>query len=272
MGLLDNDRITLLFLRAQARRLDLKIDLALAETIKIYKKILWSSSTVGGFPAASTTNRTAAAIDVCRTIVISFGISSITPNTIFDIYKANIWDDVTSSIRITVAEVLSACALAGTILTGGMPLFLIPMATNIPLVVLSTARLFLMLACDLILILTRAFREASLKSIAKPDRRDVENAAVEYRKHCHEVHRRIKGTLPYFLKCFRVGDVELSVGNIIEEFKCKVLEGVGASLPENFRRAYFDTSAPPASLYISDDSDDDGKSVLKNEEYRCVVL
>ncbi|KAG5751827.1 hypothetical protein H9Q70_005517 [Fusarium xylarioides] len=262
MELLGEERLTLLFLRAQATRLDLKVELARLGAMKIYKNILWSSSTVGGLPTASTTNRTGAAIDVCRTIVVSFGISSISPNTIYEIVKANLWDDFGSNIRTTMAELSAILGLALTIFSGGIPFFLIPMGTNIPLVVLATARLVLMLTCDVILILTLAFREATLKSIAKPDRHDVENAAVEYRKHCHEVHRRIKEVLPHFLKCYKISHVQTSMTKIIEEFKCKVLEGVGAPLPRNFRRDYSDTIAPSASLDSSDDSDDGGSSIV----------
>lgn len=53
-----------------------------------------------------------------------------------------------------------------------MLFFLLPIGTNIPLVVKATARLVLMLACDVVQILTRAFREAAVNSITKPERRD----------------------------------------------------------------------------------------------------
>jgi hypothetical protein len=256
-----------LFIRAQATRLDLKVDLALGETIKIYKRILISSSAIGGIPGAMTTNRTVAAIDVCRTVVTSFGISTITAETIFSICKANIWDDFGNNIRTTIAEIAALCGLGCTIVSGGMPFFLIPMATNVPLVVLATARLVLMLACDVILILTRAFREAAVKSIAKPEKRDVENAAMEYRKHCREVHLRVKKALPHGFKCFKIGRIEALMISIIEEFKCKVLEGVGASLPPNFRRNYLGATVSSAfsdgSSVLKDDSSDSG-SFLEN--------
>jgi hypothetical protein len=267
LDFLNDGRLVLLFLRAQATLLDLKVRLALAETRKTYKNILVSSSTVGGLPGASTTNRTAAAIEVCRTIVVCFGISSITPDTIFEICKANLWDDLGNNIRITVAEISALCGLGSTILTGGMPLFLIPMATNVPLVVLATTRLVLMLACDVILILTRAFREATLKSVAKPDKRDVENAAIEYRKHSHEVHCRVKKGLRNFLKCFKIGQVEILLDNIIEEFKWKVLEGVEPPLQQNLGRDSDSSTAPDDA----DHSDDSDGSLVKESGNRCII-
>ncbi|CCT76258.1 uncharacterized protein FFUJ_14106 [Fusarium fujikuroi IMI 58289] len=236
--LFTHERVRLLYIRAQATRLDLKVDLALAETMKIYRRALISSSSIGAVPGAMATNRTAAAIDVCRTIVTSFGISTITPQTIFEICKANLWDDMGNNIRTTIAEICAVVGLGATVVTGGMPFFLLPMATNIPLVVKATARLVLMLACDVILILTRAFREAAVKSITKPERRDVENAAVAYRQHCHQVHLRVKNALSNVFKCYQTGQVETMMTQTIEKFKCTVLEGVGAPLPHNFRRDY----------------------------------
>ncbi|KAM0227196.1 hypothetical protein ACHAPO_011733 [Fusarium lateritium] len=130
------------------------ISMPLGETIKIYRRILVSSSAAGAFPGSMTTNRTVAAIDVCRVIIMTFGISTITADTIFSICKANIWDDFGNNIRTTIAEISALCGLGFTVLSGGMPFFVIPMATNVPLVVLATTRLVLMFVCDVILILT----------------------------------------------------------------------------------------------------------------------
>lgn len=251
-----HERVRLLYIRAQATRLDLKVDLALAETMKIYKRILISSSSIGAVPSAMTMNRTAAAIDICRTIVTSFGISTITAQTIFEICKANLWDDMGNNIRTTIAELCAVVGVGATVVTGGMPFFLLPMATNIPLVVKATARLVLMLACDVVLILTRAFREAAVKSITKPERRDVENAAVAYRQHCHQVHLRVKNALSNVLKCYQTGPVETLMTQTIKEFKCTVLEGVGALLPHNFKRDYSEKEGAysDSSSILSDSS------------------
>lgn len=51
-----HDRVRLLYIRAQVTRIDLKIDLAMAETVRIYRRVLASSASLTAVPLASSTN------------------------------------------------------------------------------------------------------------------------------------------------------------------------------------------------------------------------
>lgn len=252
--LFDHDRVRLLYIRAQATQLEMKVDLAQAEAIKIYKKVLISTSSLTAVPGALATNRGAAAVDVCRAIITSFGLTSLTGETVMQICKANLWDDMGNNVRTTIAEMSALIGMAFTVSTG-IPFFLIPMATNVPLAVVATSRLLVMLSCDVILILTRAFRTAAAMSITKPRKEDVEAAAMTYRQYCHEVHREVKAGLSHVVRCYKPGCFEVLISQVIEKYKCKVLEGIGASLPLNFKRDYADadTSSLSASTLREDD-------------------
>lgn len=207
--------------------------------MRVYRNILASSTSLAGIPSGSFTNKFSAAIHILRVILTCFGLPSVAPDTVFAICKANLWDDLSNNILVALAEGLSILGVLGTVASLGMtPVVVIPMVVNIPLVVPTTARMFLMLACDMILILTRAFTEASAKCIGQPLKQDVEKAVLDYRQWYRGIHAQVKGLVPKMnvIKAFRTGDVEVGVRKIVEEYKAKVVDGVGAPVAA-FRNA-----------------------------------
>lgn len=267
------ERVRLLYIRAQVTRVDLKIDLALAETMRVYRHILASSTTLAGVPIGSSTNKFSAAIHILRAILTCFGLPSVAPETVFAICKANLWDDLGNNMLVAIAEGLSIVSVLATVASlGTMPMIVIPMVVNIPVVVPATARMFLMLACDMIFVLTRAFTEASAKCIGQPLKQDVEKAVLDYRRWCRGVHGQVKDLIPNVnvIKAFRVGEVEVGVKKIIEEYKSKVVDGVGAPVAvfrnntSASRNSYVRTSTPgPSSastILVSEKGDDYGKA------------
>ncbi|KAF6841016.1 hypothetical protein CMUS01_03680 [Colletotrichum musicola] len=203
---------------------------AISEAMRVYRNVLLSSTAMAGVPLGSTTNRFSGATNLCQTIVTCFGVQGVNKETIFAVYKANVVDDFGNSLATAVAEATSAMSLFCTIALGGLPLILVPMVSNIPLVVPTTARLLLMLSCDLILIFSRAFNEASAKCRAQPGLQDIQKAASIYQSHSKAVHAEVKILVPKLakgmFKCYRTGEVELGVKEIIERFKTAVTEGV----------------------------------------------
>ncbi|KAH0433899.1 hypothetical protein CcaCcLH18_05651 [Colletotrichum camelliae] len=225
-----HDRVRLLYIRAQVARLDLKAELALGECMRVYRKVLWSSTALAGVPGGNTTNRVSSAINLCQTIVTCFGVSQVNSKTVLEIYKANIVDEVGNCVATAVAEATAATYVALTVAFGGMPLFLVPMVSNIPLVVPTTARLLLMLSCDLILIFTRAFKEASAQCRTQPDIVSIQKAATAYRSHSKDVHAKVKQLIPKLakgaLKCFKTSEVEVGVKGILNEFMFLTEKGI----------------------------------------------
>lgn len=223
---MNNEKIRLIYVAAQVASIDLKIDFAVMETMKVYRKVLGTTMGLAAVPAAATANRTAAAVSVCKEIVKCFGLPTLTYSTIQKIVQINIWDDLGHNISIAFAEGIATFGLLSTLITGGFPIFLAAGAVNIPLVVPATTRLMLMLASDLILILTRAFKDTALTCIGQPQYKDVERAAIIYRNFSGKVHRETMKLVPRrdIVKSIRYGKVELGLGKIIHRYKQPVMD------------------------------------------------
>lgn len=84
------DNLRLLYVAAQVADIDLKINLALIERMKIYRRVLGTTSTLGFVPTAASGNLTASAISICKAIVQCFGLPTVNYNTVYQIVKTSI--------------------------------------------------------------------------------------------------------------------------------------------------------------------------------------
>ena len=225
----DDEKLRLVYIAAQVTRIDLKIDLAIIETMRIYKRVVGSAVGAAFVPGGSSTNRVTVAIVVCKAIVASFGTPTVSAATIQEIVKSIIWDDVEHNFAAFLAELSVTGGFLGFLVTG-IPFFLVSGAVNVPLVVPATARLFLMLACDVILILTKAYRQCTDKCLAQPLQKDIENAAFAYRNLSKRVHKDVKKLVPMSnaLKSFRAEKIKVGFEAIIETYKLKFAEEIAA--------------------------------------------
>ena len=225
----DHEKVRLLYIAAQVARIDLKVDLAIAECMRIYRHTVRSAAASGFIPAGPSTTRVTVAAVVCKTIAACFGLPTVSPKTIHEIVNIVIWEDMGHDVSILVAEVISGVGITGTLALGGMPVFLAAGVINAPIVVPATTRLFLMLACDVILILVKAFKDSTDKCVGQPLRKDVEFAALEYRKISKMVHKKIKKVIPRrnMIKSFQANRVHEQFTAIVAEYKALVTEGIG---------------------------------------------
>lgn len=97
-----------------------------------------------------------------------------------------------------------------------------------PLIVPATARLFLTMSCDLILVLVRSFREVAFRgSEGQPSERDVEKAARMYRLKGFSlhVHRDVKKLVPKknLAASYKYDKVQSTVEDMIETYKEKLM-------------------------------------------------
>ncbi|KAK1759979.1 hypothetical protein QBC47DRAFT_458153, partial [Echria macrotheca] len=266
-----HDRVRLLYIRAQVTRIDLKISLALEETMTVYRRILKSALGVGAMPLASTSNRMAAAISICSAIINCFGLPRVTPEVLFQICKANLLDDLGNNFAVFFAEGLATVALGATILSGGMPFFLIPMVANIPAVVPATTRLFLMLACDLILVLTRAFQESVKRCVGQPLERDVERAAVAYRAYCGRVHDEVRRLVRRnVVDSFKTERIAAGIRDIVETHRKEMDSGepavFSAPRPRVYRHSLGSVSTLQASTSEGEELMDEGEEIKRGME------
>lgn len=216
-GCFSHEKVRLLYIRAQVARLELKVDLALENVMAIYQNVVRKSTLTAGLPAASSVNRKSGAIKLCEAILSCFGIPGVNGKTAFDVYGRNIFDKEGNSIATATADAIATVSVITTGIFAGMPFFLISAGANVPLVVPTTARLLLMLACDLILMFSRGFQEASEKCNTPPQLVDLERAATAYQSHSPLVHKKIKALVPGVSMCFRMDKIKLGIKEILQD-------------------------------------------------------
>ncbi len=225
-----HERLRMLYVAAQIADIDLKLNSALIETMRIYRRVLRTTSTVGVIPFTTWSNRTASAISICKAIVHCFGLPTINYNTIYEIVKSNVWDDLGHDVSVVAAKAIGSLGLVGTLLSG-IPFVLAAGAITIPLIVPATMRLILMLATDLILILTQAFKKTTYtsvgqrtESVGQPTEKDVENAARHYRPIAAKVHKEILSLVPKrnIARSFFHNDVRLGLEKTVHRFKDEI--------------------------------------------------
>lgn len=230
-----DEHLQLLYIATQTADVNLKIEAAVGEVMKIYRRVLGTASTLTFFPSGPTTNRASAALAVCKAIVQCFGLPTVNHQTILEILRNTAWDDVGHNVLVLFTEAVATVGMLFTVGFSGMPIFLAAGAFNFPLIVPATTRLMLMLASDLILILVRAFRSTATTCIGQPEEKHVARAARDYRRISGDVHQAIFRLVPKrnVVKSFRYGKVRLGLEGIIKQFREEVTKD---SIPDRFSR------------------------------------
>lgn len=219
-------KVRLIYVAAQVANIDMKINCAIIETMKVYREVLGTAAGLGLIPGAPSANRTAAATSICVAVVKCFGLPTIDSKTIWQIIKLNIYDDLGHNISIAFAEAIATFGLLSSIALHGMPVCLVSGLVNLRLVVPATTRLMLLLATDLILILTRAFKATTYTCIGHPEVKDLENAAKWYQPMSVNVHKEVLKLVPKknLVKSFRHHDVQLGLEKIVHAYAEQVKE------------------------------------------------
>lgn len=229
----DHEKVRMLYIAAQVARIDLKVDLAVTKTMQIYERILKTAGGVSAVPLGNTTCRVTVAVVVCKAVVNAFGVPSVTAATVQQIVKNVIWDDMGRNFRVLTADCIATVGLLGTLSLWGAPVFLAASAVNIPIVIPAMAELVLILSCDAILILVRAFEDCTHQCLGQPLMKDVEKAALAYRQFAKQVHQEIKDLIAKFniIKVFQVAKIKIGVEKILEKYTQLFVEQseVGAS-------------------------------------------
>ena len=224
------ENLRLLYVAAQVADIDLKINLAIIETMKIYRRVLGTTSVLGFIPTAALGDFTVSAISISNAIVQCFGLPIMSPYTVYEIVKTSIWDDLGHYVSITIAQAF------------------IPL----PLAVLATTRLMLLLASDIILILVRAFRETTYTFVGQPSEKDVENAVHFYRPMSAKVHREVLKLVPKrsVTKSYRYNDVRLGLEKLVHGFKNEITSDLkpGQSIQASRKSSQSDRTAVEEDL------------------------
>lgn len=112
-----------------------------------------------------------------------------------------------------------------------MPVWVVTGSISMPVIVPATARLFLTMACDLILVLIRSFREVTFRnSEGQPTERDVSAAARIYRikGYSHHVHKDVKKLVPRknLAASYKYERIQRTVEDMMEQYRGKLMSDV----------------------------------------------
>lgn len=231
----DHEKVRVLFVAAQVARIDLKVDLATTETMQIYKQLLDSAVHMTLIPmAATTTGRDTVGAVICTAVVNAFGVPSVTTATVRHIVNNIIWDKMGGNFKAFLAEWIAQAGFVGTVALFGMPVYLAASALTGPVATVTTAELLLMLSCDLILILRRAFKDCTHQCLGHPLKKNIEKAALAYREFVPGVHKEIKILTPSttkYYQAFQYAKIQMGFEQIIEKYTQSFVEqsDVGSS-------------------------------------------
>lgn len=232
-----------MYVAAQVARMDLKVDSAVRETMRVYKNTIKSTPALGLIPLASSSNRVAVAVAVCKALVNSFSGPSINVTTVQQIVKNVIWDDVEHNFNNLLAGTFAITWPLGT------------MIINVALIVPSNIRLLLMLACDVTLVLTRAFKECTRRCTGQPLKRDIEKAAYDYRTISRQVHDEVKELIPMHnvYRSFQAERIKNGFRQILDTYLKLFVDGAGtwtsANVPDKESlRSESSSVQPPKKL------------------------
>lgn len=125
-------------------------------------------------------------------------------------------------MMLAIGEGISALGIGSSAVTM-VPAFLVTGAISLPLVVPATCRLFLTMACDLILVLVRSFKEVTFRDSGQPTEKDVATAARNYRirGYSEHVHADVKKLIPRrsLSASYKCEKIRVGVETIVERYK-----------------------------------------------------
>ncbi|KAI4128984.1 MAG: hypothetical protein LQ341_006616, partial [Variospora aurantia] len=234
----DHEKVRMLYVAAQVARVDLKVDLAVTKTMQIYKRAIRTAGGMASVPMATTTNRVTVAVIVCTAVVNAFGVPSVTAATIRGIVKSVVWDDMGGNFTVFLAECIAVFGVFGSMGFLGTPFFLATGAINAPIAIIATAELLLMLSCDLILILRRAFNDCTHQCLGQPLKSDIEKAALAYREVVREVHKELKGLVSAIKihKAFQSAKIRMDLEQVITKYTESFIERTDGGLNRHSSR------------------------------------
>jgi hypothetical protein len=84
----NHDKVRLVYITSQVTRIDLKVDLAIAETMRIYKHTVRSALASGFIPGGASTTRITTTTMLYKAIITSFGLPRVSHKTVLEIMNS----------------------------------------------------------------------------------------------------------------------------------------------------------------------------------------
>ncbi|KAI7716251.1 hypothetical protein KC353_g5518 [Hortaea werneckii] len=257
----DTDKVRLLYIRAQVTRIDLKIDMALCEVNRRYKRLIRDATGSVFAPGGATITRKVSTTAITKKIINCFGLPTVSAEMALDALNTNVWNTLGQNLVLALAEGLHIFGIMASGAMSGIPIFLVSGSINASYIVPATCRLFLIMACDLTFVLARSFKEVTFRTSGQPTERDVNAAARNYqlRGYSKHVHKEVKQLVPRrnVVKSFQAEKVQQGLQAIFATYKDRLMEDV--DLPLDAVQSHTDAASADG------DSSTDADSSLFND-------
>jgi hypothetical protein len=213
---------------AQVIDVEQKIKLAVTECVRLLRHAEWTSMATSPLVFASTVSTPTISRLLCNNIMRCFGFIDIMAEDVDGIMSKVVWWNLAKFMAQSVSQSILIWGGVATLtlftLIGGIPL-----AIGAPLLeVLPAARMIIKCACDLIIILDRAFSNGG-KTATKEE---INHASKEYTSKISidtgsagcsrksKVHQEVEELIPImswkFYKPMQISKLQSGVGEIIE--------------------------------------------------------
>ncbi|KAK5121572.1 hypothetical protein LTR85_004744 [Meristemomyces frigidus] len=213
----------LMYIRSQMARPDLKIHMAVYETMRLYKRVVSIAAGTAWLPFGPTGSRQGSKDDICKRIINCFGVKGVDSKKALHLMQSNIRDGVVEGLSMFWAEVFATGGAAS--LGVGLPIMPVTYAISAYLITPATAQLYLCTACDLILILAKSFLSASRQNRAQPVLHDVEAATKSFARYAKTIHGLICALVPKknAFRSFSYGKIRAAFEQIVDEYWKKMV-------------------------------------------------
>lgn len=238
LDIIEDDGARLKCIAAQVVDVEPKIAQAIDESMRLLRHGIWASTVGSAALFVSTISTPTISRILCDNILRCFGFPKIDPGSVDNIMNKiigwNLMRFLAQQVGQSVVLGGSAAILTIVSLGGGVPLIAGMSLLEAP----CAARMIVKCACDLILILTRAFKHGG-KFVTSSD---IEMACNEYvakptdgsKAKRRNVHAEVMDLIPQrqFWKGVRIAKIRTGVEEIIKKNRWEPERSAAASLSE----------------------------------------
>lgn len=187
-----DQKIRLMYVKAQTALPYQKIDLAMYEVTKRYKHIVRCAAGTALIPWGPTGTRQGSKDDICKKVISCFGVPGLDTTKALKIMQSYINDGAIEGLSMFWNEALAGAGVTSLLFGLPAPMVTVTYAAAAAIVTPLAAQLFLCTVCDLILILARSFQIASFHDRPQPVMADIEAAAEMFSGYSERIHQSIQ--------------------------------------------------------------------------------
>lgn len=126
----DTDKVRLLYVRAQVSRIDLKIDLALCEVNRRYKRLVRDAAGSAFAPMGATITQKVSTTAITKKIINCFGLPTVSAEKALAALTSNVWRALGHKVMMAISEGFHIFGILASAPVMGAPTYLISGSIN----------------------------------------------------------------------------------------------------------------------------------------------